>query len=88
MRVCLLAIVCARAVLRNPIGNVDAEPIVTKIVLTNGSSIAIAFKLKTTAPKRYTVKPNSGIIEAKTQEDITSMFLPVCPPRPPDGPSI
>ncbi len=31
--------------------------------LSNPSDRRVAFKIKTTAPKRYCVKPNSGFIE-------------------------
>ncbi len=31
--------------------------------LTNPSERRVAFKIKTTAPKRYCVKPNSGLID-------------------------
>ena len=33
--------------------------------LTNPSDRKVCFKIKTTAPKRYCVKPNSGVIDAK-----------------------
>ena len=35
------------------------------MTLTNPSDRKVCFKIKTTAPKRYCVKPNSGVIDPK-----------------------
>jgi len=34
------------------------------LILKNNSEYAVAFKVKTTAPKRYCVRPNSSVIKA------------------------
>jgi hypothetical protein len=36
------------------------------------TSRTLLFKVKTTAPKQYTVKPNSGKIEPNTAKEISS----------------
>jgi hypothetical protein len=38
--------------------------------LTNPSEKKICFKIKTTAPKKYCVRPNSGVLEAKGMIDV------------------
>lgn len=44
--------------------------------LTNPSDRKVCFKIKTTAPKRYCVKPNSGVIEAKQTVQISVSLQP------------
>ena len=39
--------------------------------LTNPSEKKVCFKIKTTAPKRYCVKPNSGVIDPNQSMQIT-----------------
>ncbi|EXJ68597.1 uncharacterized protein A1O5_08391 [Cladophialophora psammophila CBS 110553] len=44
---------------------------VTEILkLTNGNTQPVAFKVKTTAPKQYCVRPNSGIIAPNESVDV------------------
>jgi len=38
--------------------------VTSELKLQNPSSKRVLFKVKTTAPKRYCVRPNSGILEA------------------------
>ena len=38
--------------------------------LKNPSDRKVCFKIKTTAPKRYCVKPNSGVIDAKQKVQV------------------
>ena len=38
----------------------------SEIKLTNPSQKRVCFKVKTTAPKRYCVRPNSGLLEPGT----------------------
>jgi len=38
--------------------------------LTNTNAEAMAFKVKTTAPKQYCVRPNSGFIEPNESRDV------------------
>lgn len=40
--------------------------VVSYIKLTNPSDSKVCFKIKTTAPKRYCVRPNSGILEPQS----------------------
>ncbi|GLH15179.1 Vesicle-associated membrane protein-associated protein A [Gryllus bimaculatus] len=44
--------------------------------LTNPSSMRVLFKIKTTAPKKYCVRPNSGILEAKDSIQIAVCLQP------------
>ena len=44
--------------------------------LTNPSDRKVCFKIKTTAPKRYCVKPNSGVIDAKQEIQLVVTALP------------
>ena len=62
-----------------------AEVCKTTLRLTNPSDKRVLFKVKTTAPKSYCVRPNSGIIaEGATQEvdgewrDAGVYDVPVC----------
>lgn len=41
-----------------------------KIILLNTSDDAVAFKIKTTAPKRYCVRPNLGLVLPKDKVEI------------------
>jgi hypothetical protein len=41
-----------------------------RIFLSNPSDDAVAFKIRTTAPKRYCVRPNIGIVPAKDKIEI------------------
>jgi len=41
--------------------------VTSELKLTNPSVKRVAFKVKTTAPKRYCVRPNSGLIEPNAQ---------------------
>jgi hypothetical protein len=38
--------------------------------LRNPTGTAVAFKVKTTAPSEYLVKPNSGIVQARSTVDV------------------
>lgn len=44
--------------------------------LTNPSDSRVCFKVKTTAPKRYCVRPNNGIVEPKQTATIAVMLQP------------
>ena len=43
------------------------------MTLKNPSERKVCFKIKTTAPKRYCVKPNSGVIDPKEVVQIAGM---------------
>lgn len=42
----------------------------TQLKLANSGNERLAYKIKTTAPKRYCVKPNSGYLDANTTANI------------------
>ena len=44
------------------------------MTLTNPSDRKVCFKIKTTAPKRYCVKPNSGVIDPKQTVQIAGLY--------------
>ncbi|XP_055355945.1 vesicle-associated membrane protein-associated protein B-like isoform X2 [Paramacrobiotus metropolitanus] len=46
------------------------------ITLTNPSSKIVAFKVKTTAPKRYCVRPNGGVIKAGETVSVNIVYQP------------
>ena len=53
------------------------DVVVSDLKLTNPTDKRVCFKVKTTAPKRYCVRPNSGLIEAGssvTVAGLTSFF--------------
>jgi hypothetical protein len=45
-------------------------PSTTVMKLTNPSEKRVCFKIKTTAPKRYCVRPNAGLLEPGQQASI------------------
>nr|XP_043638866.1 vesicle-associated protein 2-2-like [Erigeron canadensis] len=47
------------------------KPSTSSVYLSNISDEYVAFKVKTTSPKRYCVRPNSGIISPKSACDFT-----------------
>eukprot|EP01137_Pigoraptor_chileana_P015146 Opistho-2@70731 len=47
----------------------------SKLRLSNPSDKAMYFKVKTTAPKRYCVRPNAGKVDRNSSVDVT-VFLP------------
>ena len=64
------------AVLVDPLGGLQLEPanelrfkgpfddyVTVSLSIKNPTEKRIAFKIKTTAPKRYCVKPNSGVLD-------------------------
>lgn len=50
--------------------------VTSELKLTNPSGKKVAFKVKTTAPKRYCVRPNSGLIEPNAQVVVSVMLQP------------
>jgi len=53
------------------------DVVTSYLKLTNPSDRRVCFKVKTTAPKRYCVRPNNGIIEPHTNTTIAVMLQPV-----------
>ena len=43
------------------------QAVSSTMTLTNPSERKVCFKIKTTAPKRYCVKPNSGVIDPREE---------------------
>nr|XP_046177282.1 vesicle-associated membrane protein-associated protein A-like [Oncorhynchus gorbuscha] len=52
------------------------EVVTTNLKLKNPSDRRVCFKVKTTAPKRYCVRPNSGIIDVGATVTISVMLQP------------
>ncbi|VVC41436.1 Major sperm protein (MSP) domain,Immunoglobulin-like fold,Vesicle-associated membrane-protein-associated [Cinara cedri] len=52
------------------------EPVQTVMTLKNPSDKKIAFKIKTTAPKRYCVRPNCGELIPKEKTEISVILQP------------
>jgi len=48
----------------------------TNLKLSNSGSERLAYKIKTTAPKRYCVKPNSGFLDPQASTSIQVMLQP------------
>jgi len=53
-----------------------ADVVTADLKLSNPTEKRICFKVKTTAPKRYCVRPNSGILEPKTSIAVAVMLQP------------
>uniref|UniRef100_A0A1W7R9A0 Putative VAMP-associated protein n=1 Tax=Hadrurus spadix TaxID=141984 RepID=A0A1W7R9A0_9SCOR len=52
------------------------DVVTSHLKLTNPTDRRVCFKVKTTAPKRYCVRPNSGIIEPKQFVNVAVMLQP------------
>lgn len=51
--------------------------VITNILkLTNPNEKSVAFKVKTTAPKRYCVRPNTGLIHPKETVEVQILLNP------------
>ena len=46
------------------------SPVTSYMKLTNPSETKVCFKIKTTAPKKYCVRPNSGVLDVKGVTDV------------------
>ena len=51
------------------------DVVTANLKLTNPTGRKICFKVKTTAPKRYCVRPNSGLIKPKESVTVAGNFL-------------
>lgn len=49
------------------------SPVTTYMKLTNPSDHKVYFKIKTTAPKKYCVRPNSGALKPKGVTEIAGV---------------
>lgn len=52
------------------------EVVTADLKLTNPSDKKVCFKVKTTAPKRYCVRPNSGVLDSKCAVTVSVMLQP------------
>lgn len=52
------------------------EVVTACLTLTNPTEKKICFKVKTTAPKRYCVRPNSGVVDPKASVEVAVMLQP------------
>jgi len=52
------------------------DVVTATLKLTNPTDKKICFKVKTTAPKRYCVRPNSGVVEPKAAVEVAVMLQP------------
>ncbi|XP_048879017.1 vesicle-associated membrane protein-associated protein A-like [Brienomyrus brachyistius] len=52
------------------------DVVTTNLRLKNPSDRKVCFKVKTTAPRRYCVRPNSGVIEPGTSMTVSVMLQP------------
>ncbi|CDQ76543.1 unnamed protein product [Oncorhynchus mykiss] len=48
----------------------------TTLKLANPTDRNVCFKVKTTAPRRYCVRPNSGVLDAGTSINVSVMLQP------------
>ena len=55
------------------------EVVTANLKLTNPSERKVCFKVKTTAPKRYCVRPNSGFVEAGGVVEVAGKFNNLTP---------
>ncbi|XP_023013355.1 LOW QUALITY PROTEIN: vesicle-associated membrane protein-associated protein B/C [Leptinotarsa decemlineata] len=51
-------------------------PVTSYMKLTNPSDKKVLFKIKTTAPKKYCVRPNSGVLDANSNTEIAICLQP------------
>jgi flagellar biosynthesis GTPase FlhF len=56
----------------------------TTLKLANSGNERLAYKIKTTAPKRYCVKPNSGFLDPQATANIQVMLQPQAAGQPDD----
>ncbi|KFD51072.1 hypothetical protein M514_08113 [Trichuris suis] len=51
-----------------------SKAVQTNLTLTNPTTLPVCFKVKTTAPNEYSVRPNAGIINPKESMSVTIML--------------
>ncbi|KAB7496871.1 UNVERIFIED_CONTAM: hypothetical protein RMT77_002727 [Armadillidium vulgare] len=52
------------------------DVVTSKLKLTNPTSRKVCFKVKTTAPRKYCVRPNSGVVEPNKYVEVAVMLQP------------
>ena len=66
--VCVCVCVCVLFI--GPFNDV----ITANLVLSNPSNKTVLFKVKTTAPKQYCVRPNSGVLEPGKHQTVAGFY--------------
>lgn len=61
------------------------QKVTRSLRLANSGKTDIAFKVKTTAPKNYCVRPNSGRIEAGHEVEVSVLLQAMKEDPPPDS---
>lgn len=51
------------------------KAVTSYITLTNPTDKKVCFKIKTTAPKKYCVRPNSGVLEPNNKAEIAGKLI-------------
>ena len=77
------------AVIVDPLGGLVLEPsnelrfkgpfddyVTVSLTIRNPTEKRVAFKIKTTAPKRYCVKPNSGVLDPEQTMKVNVLLQP------------
>ena len=54
------------------------DVVTSHLKLRNPSDKRVCFKVKTTAPKRYCVRPNSGFVNAGEEVDVSGEWMMPC----------
>ncbi|TNN78641.1 Vesicle-associated membrane protein-associated protein B [Liparis tanakae] len=62
-----------------------SDVVTTNLKLSNPTDRNVCFKVKTTAPRRYCVRPNSGIIDAGTSIHVSVNPPSSCPSPAPSA---
>jgi len=52
------------------------DDVTVSLIIRNPTEKRIAFKIKTTAPKRYCVKPNSGVLDPAQSMKVNVLLQP------------
>jgi len=52
-------------------------PCTTKLTLENSSDKYVAFKIKTTAPKSYLVRPSAGVVDPNGNQEVQIILQPL-----------
>jgi hypothetical protein len=58
-------------------GSFRTEEVIVKFTITNPTCDRVAFKIKTTFPKYYWVRPNYGVLQAKSIQEISIGLQPL-----------
>jgi len=53
------------------------DVVTSNLALFNPSDKKVCFKVKTTAPRRYCVRPNSGVVDSKSTVNVSVMLQPI-----------